>query len=167
MKFIVHDDWDDADLIEVFTDSSYSDPDESSKLFTFPDLVGLSNDELVEEFNIERLDGNEYEDLGTISSSKASDLLRQMAMFRMNEKNMKKQSYTSEEARDYTRQLLELMGKSTEYYSNVDSISNPHDNPGRVVLNEPMYCYYDSICLIAINKERFLFLEQYWNFQGE
>lgn len=166
MEFEIIEDLEEQYLIEVFSEDSYYDPDAPSKLYRYTKATNLTNDQIVQCFIEEILDGDTYEDLGAIRASEATILLRQMAMFRKDGK-LKQQENSSTEAKKYTKQLIDFLGVDTAYYSNVDSIDNPHDKPGFVVHNTMLYEHHDSIFFIAVHKEYLLCIEQSWNYGGE
>jgi hypothetical protein len=166
MKFKIIEDLEEQYLITVFSDDSYADPDEPSKFYDHAAFVNFSKDELVAYFIEDILEGNTYEGLSDLSVSKAPILLRQMGMFRKNEKK-KELVNSSTEAKQYTKELLDFLGPKTAYYTNVDAVDQPHDQPGFVTHNSDMYGHNDSICFIAVNEKYFLFIEQQWNFGGE
>lgn len=165
-KFKAETDLEAADLISIFCPYSYADPDEPSAFYDYSALSNCTNDRIVATFIEEVLEGDEYQDLGTISAFKAEQLLRQMAMYRKEGKK-KKQENSSTEAKQYTRELTNFLGLKTEYYTNADVVHAPHDYPGFVVHNDSMYSHHDSICFIAVNDKYLLFMEQEWNYGGE
>jgi hypothetical protein len=166
MKFKIIDNLEESDLIEFFSEDSYSDPDLPSKLYDYSALPKLSKDKIVNHFIEEVLEGDSYENLNDLSVSKVSVLLRQMAMFRK-KGNKKIMVNPSTDAKQYTRELIAFLGPKTVCYTNVDSIDNPHDKPSLVIRNTYCYEYFEAICFIAVNEKYLLFIEQRWNFGGE
>lgn len=166
MEFEIIEDLEEQYLIEVFSEDSYYDPDAPSKLYRYTGSTELKNDQIVQYFIEKIIEGDLYEGLGAIRASEANTLLGQMAMFRK-EGKLKQQENSSTEAKKYSKELIDFLGVRTEYYSNVDSIDNPHDQPGFVIHNTMLYEHHDSICLIAINEKYLLCIEQSWNYGGE
>lgn len=157
-----------SSLIEAFSHFDYFDPEARSNFYSCSKREHFSNEEIIEMFIADILDGNHYENLLPITDLKANMLLRQMAMTKVDHSGRKERVYSSAEAKESANLLMGFMGKSTEYYSNISFFENPHDNPGKVIsYSDQLYGEHDSICFFAINTSYLVFIEQAWNFKGE
>jgi hypothetical protein len=145
-------------LLEPFSHQEYWDS--NSHIYTSSLLNTLTNEKLITNFIFEILGGEQHEAYACISKEKANILLRQMAMFEVRA-NKKRQLFNVSEAKLATNLLLNFIGPKAEFFTNAQSIEQPHDNPGKVMSNDSESTYR-SICFFAINENYIVFINQYW-----
>lgn len=141
-----------------------------SYIFSSPLLGKVPNKKLIDAFILEVLGGEQYEmyeKIGFISASEAQMLLRQMAMFDVKwqpkkQRYEKEKQYTPSEAKLAAAGLMAFLGNQVEFYTNVQSVSLPHDNPGRVMTNDSEGTF-NAISLFIITGKYLIFISQTWH----
>ncbi len=150
---------DEQRLLEAFSHQAYWDS--SSLIYTSPLLHTISNEKLMALFIRDMLGGEQHKEYQFLTRGNAHILLRQLAMFNIDWKGNKTQPYNSSEAKLAAALLLDFTGPKAEYFTNAESIGNPHDNPGWVS-SQDSESTYKSICFFAINESYLVFINQYW-----
>lgn len=144
-------------LLAPFSHQDYWDLDVESKIYISSFIGSVSNESLIKLFVKEVLKEQYYDSLRSISEKKARHLLRQMAMFEITVSNKRNRSYTSSEAKLASRLLIEFIGESADFFTNVLSIEFPHDNAG-LVMSADSDGMHDAISFFGINSEYLFFI---------
>lgn len=159
-----------AELIEEDSLIVPFDHRDEYAIFSSTLLNKVPNKKLIDAFILEVLGGEQYElyeKIGFISASEAQMLLRQMAMFHVKwqakkQRYEKEKQYTPSEAKLAAAELMAFLGNQAEFYTNVQSVSLPHDNPGRVMSSDSEGTFH-AISLFIITGKYFIFINQTWH----